>query len=70
MSTAKREAKHQGFTPLVLSSMIQGEAREVAKEIRLSGRPILPPACLLSGGETTVIIKGQGKGGRNTELGV
>jgi glycerate 2-kinase len=75
ISAAKREAKRQGFTPLVLSSMIQGEAREVAKvlcaiakEIRLSGRPILPPACLLSGGETTVTIKGQGKGGRNTEL--
>ena len=75
MSAAQREAKRQGFTPLVLSSMIQGEAREVAKvlcaiakEIRLSGRPILPPVCLLSGGETTVTIKGQGKGGRNTEF--
>jgi len=75
ISAAKKEAKNQGFTPLVLSSMIQGEAREVAKvlcaiakEIRLSGHPILTPACLLSGGETTVTIKGQGKGGRNTEL--
>jgi len=72
---AQREAKRQGFTPLVLSSRIQGEAREVAKvlcsiakEVSFSGSPISPPACLLSGGETTVTIKGQGKGGRNTEL--
>ncbi len=75
ISAAEEEARHQGFTPLVLSSMIQGEAAEVAKvlcaiakEIRLSGRPIPPPVCLLSGGETTVTIRGKGKGGRNTEL--
>jgi len=75
LSAAEKEAKRQGFTPLVLSSMIQGEASEVAKvlcaiakEIRLSGRPISSPACLLSGGETTVTIKGKGRGGRNTEL--
>ncbi len=75
LSAAEKEAKRQGFTPLILSSMIKGEASEVAKilcaiakEIRLSGRPIPSPACLLSGGETTVTIKGKGRGGRNTEL--
>lgn len=75
LSAAETEARRQGFTPLVLSSMIQGEAKEVAKvlgaiarEIRLSDRPIPVPACLLAGGETTVTIKGKGKGGRNMEL--
>ena len=75
LNAAEKEAHRRGFTPLVLSSMIQGEAGEAAKvlcaiarEIRVSGRPVSPPACLLSGGETTVTIKGKGKGGRNTEL--
>ncbi|MFZ0243277.1 MAG: glycerate kinase [Desulfobacterales bacterium] len=72
---AECEARGLGFNPLILSSMIQGEAREVAKvlaaiagEVRRSGRPIPAPACLLSGGETTVTLKGGGKGGRNMEL--
>ena len=75
LTAAEKEAGRRGFTPLVLSSMIQGEAREaagflcaIAREIRSSGRPVVAPACLLSGGETTVTIKGKGKGGRNTEL--
>ena len=70
LSAAETEARRLGFTPLVLSSMIQGEAREVAKilgaiakEIPLSGRPVSSPACVLSGGETTVTIKGDGRGG-------
>jgi glycerate 2-kinase len=75
LSAAADEAERQGYTPLVLSSMIQGEAREAAKvlcaiarEVRESARPAKPPACLLSGGETTVTLKGNGKGGRNMEL--
>jgi glycerate-2-kinase len=55
--------------------MIQGEAVEVAKvlcaiarEVQVSGRPVPSPACLLSGGETTVTLKGGGKGGRNMEM--
>jgi glycerate-2-kinase len=75
LSAAAIEAKHLGFTPLVLSSMIQGEAGEAAKvlcaiaaETRRSGNPVSPPACLLSGGETTVTLRGAGKGGRNMEL--
>lgn len=75
LSAAENESRRLGFTPIVLSSMIQGEAREVAKvlcavakEVRRSGRPIPAPACLLSGGETTVRIRGDGLGGRNMEL--
>lgn len=40
----------------------------VGKEARLSGHPLAPPACVLAGGETTVTLKGSGKGGRNQEL--
>ncbi|MCA1784596.1 MAG: glycerate kinase, partial [Desulfobacteraceae bacterium] len=75
LSAAQKQAERQGFTTLVLSSMIQGEAREaarvlcaIAREVKNFGRPVAPPACLLSGGETTVTIKGSGTGGRNTEL--
>jgi hydroxypyruvate reductase len=54
---------------------MEGEAREVAKahvamalEVVRSGNPIPPPACLLSGGETTVTLRGNGRGGRNQEF--
>jgi hydroxypyruvate reductase len=59
----------------VLSTRLQGEAREVARvfaavaqEIRATGRPVKPPACVISGGETTVTIHGTGVGGRNQEF--
>ncbi len=72
---AAREAKARGYRPLLLSSTIQGETREVARvhaqilrEIVTSGKPIAPPACILSGGETTVTVRGNGKGGRNQEF--
>ncbi|MDT8378869.1 MAG: glycerate kinase [Desulfotignum sp.] len=75
LSAAATKAKHLGFRPLVLSSMIQGEAGEAAKvlcaiaaETRRSGNPVSSPACLLSGGETTVTLRGAGKGGRNMQL--
>lgn len=75
LNAAAIEAENQGVTPLVLSSMIQGEAKEaakvlcaVAREVRRFGRPVKPPACLLCGGETTVTITGSGTGGRNMEL--
>lgn len=61
--------------PLVLGDTVTGEAREVAKvyaalarEIRHYGTPFKPPVALISGGETTVTVKGQGRGGRNTEF--
>jgi glycerate 2-kinase len=72
---AQSHAKDLGYNSLILSSMIEGETREVArvhlaiaKEIIQSANPIPPPACLISGGETTVTIKGSGKGGRNQEF--
>jgi len=75
LDKAARVARRLGFRPLLLSSRLQGEAREVARvlaailqEIQLRGRPVAPPACLLAGGETTVQVKGTGKGGRNQEL--
>lgn len=75
LQAAAREAKARGFHPLILSSVIEGEAREVARthaqicrEVAMSGNPVPSPACLLSGGETTVTVKGKGKGGRNQEF--
>ena len=72
---ARRRARELGYRPLILSSMIQGETREVARvhaaiamEVLESGNPIKPPACILSGGETTVTLRGPGKGGRNQEF--
>jgi glycerate 2-kinase len=72
---AREKATSLGYTTLVLSSQIEGEAREVAhvlaaigKEIRQAGLPVSSPACILAGGETTVTIHGKGKGGRNQEL--
>ncbi len=75
MVAASRKASSLGYTPLILSTRMEGETREVAKvhaaifrEIRASGLPVEPPACILSGGETTVTLKGKGKGGRNMEF--
>jgi glycerate 2-kinase len=72
---AAGKAEALGYNTLILSSFVQGEAREIArifaaigKEIAASGHPIPPPACILAGGETTVTIRGSGKGGRNQEL--
>ena len=75
MRAAKKAAQDLGYRTLLLSSLVEGETREVAKvhaaigkEILLSGNPIPPPACILSGGETTVTLKGKGKGGRSQEF--
>lgn len=72
---AFQEAKSLGFNPLLLSSMIEGEARQVGiayagimKEILYSNNPIPKPAVVVAGGETTVTVTGSGKGGRNQEL--
>ena len=68
------EARHDGFTTVVLGEDVEGEAREVgaalgrrAKEAR-EGRYGPLPVCLLQGGETTVTVRGAGKGGRNQEV--
>jgi glycerate 2-kinase len=68
-------AQGLGLNTLLVSTFIEGEAREVArvaaaiaKEIRQHGRPVAPPACVVWGGETTVTVHGDGRGGRNQEL--
>ncbi|MBI9074709.1 MAG: glycerate kinase [Desulfatibacillum sp.] len=75
LAMAREKAQHLGYNTMILSSMVDGEAREVAKvhaaiakEIAGTGNPLPRPACVLSGGETTVTIKGKGKGGRNMEF--
>jgi hydroxypyruvate reductase len=75
LDAAAEAAKEQGLAAHVLSDAIEGEAREVgkvhaalAREIFLRGRPFGRPCVLLSGGETTVTLRGRGKGGRNSEF--
>ena len=72
---ARDRAARLGFQALLLTTALKGESREVAKvlaalllEMRRSGHPLSPPACLLLGGETTVTVRGNGKGGRSQEL--
>jgi hydroxypyruvate reductase len=75
LAAAADAARAQGLTPLVLGDAIEGEAREVARVlggIALScadhGVPLAGPCVLLSGGETTVTVRGTGRGGRNAEF--
>jgi len=75
VEAAAAKARALGFKPLILSTRIEGETREIArmhaaiaKEVLATGRPIRPPACLISGGETTVTLRGDGMGGRNQEF--
>ncbi len=72
---ARDRAARLGFQALLLTTALKGESREVAKvlaalllEMRRSGHPLSPPTCLLLGGETTVTVRGKGKGGRSQEL--
>ncbi len=75
LSAAAAEARALGYATVVLASTLEGEAREIAavhsaiaREIVSSGQPVAPPACVLSGGEPTVTLRGDGKGGRNQEF--
>ncbi len=75
LEAAAKEARSAGLAAHVLSDAIEGEARDVAgvhaalaREIRGRNRPFEKPAMLLSGGETTVTIRGDGRGGRNAEF--
>jgi hydroxypyruvate reductase len=75
LKAAGREAQRLGYRPLILSSKVEGEAREVAKfyaaiakEVLESALPMEPPVCVLAGGETTVTLQGDGRGGRNQEF--
>lgn len=75
LRAAEKEASSLGLNTLILSSSIIGEALEaarfhgaIAKEVIATNHPIPKPACIISGGETTVTIKGKGLGGRNQEF--
>ena len=75
LDASEQEAQRLGYNTLVLSSMVEGETREVAhvhtaiaREILARGKPVCSPACVISGGETTVTIRGEGLGGRNQEF--
>jgi len=75
ITAAKQKAESLRYRTLILSSMFEGETRDVARlhgamarEVLKTGNPIPKPACILSGGETTVSIRGNGLGGRNQEF--
>jgi len=75
IEAAKKKADDLGYNSLILSTFLEGETKDVAKvhaaiakEILSSGHPVKIPACVISGGETTVTIHGQGVGGRNQEF--
>lgn len=75
VEAAQKKAKELGYHTLILTSRLEGETRiaakihgAIAREILATGHPLAPPVCILSGGETTVTIKGEGLGGRNQEF--
>jgi glycerate 2-kinase len=75
LEAAALVARQAGFAPLILGNAIEGEAREVgvvhagiAKQAATYGQPAKPPCALISGGETTVTVRGGGRGGRNAEF--
>lgn len=72
---ARKRARELGYRTLLLSTFIEGETREIArmhaaiaKEIVHTSLPLKPPVCVITGGETTVTLRGGGKGGRNQEF--
>ena len=75
LQAAAQVARAAGITPYILGDSIEGEAREVARvmagmaqQALRHGEPFAPPCVLLSGGETTVTVRGAGRGGRNVEF--
>ncbi|PSP70215.1 glycerate kinase [Halobacteriales archaeon QH_9_66_26] len=75
LTAAAATARDRGYEPVILSTRVRGEARETAKthvaigeQVRATGDPVDPPAVLLSGGETTVTVSGDGTGGPNHEF--
>jgi glycerate 2-kinase len=75
LEAAAKIAREAGVTPLLLGDSIEGESRDVgkvmagiAKSVLQHGQPVAPPCVLLSGGETTVTVRGSGRGGRNVEF--
>lgn len=75
LEAAAEVARQAGVTPYLLSDSIEGESREVgkvlaalARQVQRHGQPMAAPCVLISGGETTVTVRGQGRGGRNVEF--
>jgi hydroxypyruvate reductase len=75
LEAAKDEAIKLGYNSIILSSLIEGDTKEaafwhssIAREITVSSNPAPVPACIISGGETTVVVTGEGLGGRNMEF--
>jgi glycerate 2-kinase len=75
VKAAQKKAEELKYNSLILSTLIEGETKDVAKlhaaiakEILNTGNPLQKPACIISGGETTVTIRGKGLGGRNQEF--
>jgi glycerate 2-kinase len=75
VQAAAARARALGYATVILSSTLTGETREIAsvhaaiaREIAATGNPVPRPACVISGGETTVTLRGAGKGGRNQEF--
>ena len=75
LEAAAKVAEAAGYTPLILSDAIEGEARDVAlvhaaiaRQVALRDQPAAAPCVLISGGETTVTVRGHGRGGRNAEF--
>ena len=75
LEAAAARARAAGIAPVILGDAIEGEAREVARvmaaiarQVARHGQPAAAPCVLLSGGETTVTVTGQGRGGRNAEF--
>lgn len=75
LEAAARVARDAGFTPYILGDSLEGEARDlgkamagIARQVALRSQPFQAPCVLLSGGETTVTLRGQGRGGRNVEF--
>ena len=77
VDAAAARARALGYAPHVLTRSLDGEAREVAgrlvalaRDIQAGKGPVTPPACVIAGGETTVTVRGRGRGGRCQELGL
>ena len=75
LRAAAQAVSEAGMTPLMLGDSLEGESRDAGKmhsetalQIQKNGNPVSPPAVILSGGETSVTVKGSGRGGPNTEF--
>jgi glycerate 2-kinase len=75
LEAAAAVARQAGVPSFILGDSIEGEARDVGKvlagivlQVAKHGQPFAPPCLLLSGGETTVTVRGHGRGGRNVEF--